>query len=165
MFKLTKKRTGFIVLILLISGIFTYCYSQYLKKGIVSAALQYQLDLSDPPGQVYAVSLFDQALPDGKKIEKGTRFIGMLNRENTGLIIYFDTVQNPDGKTWQILAKSSLNSNVPGQQAGLSAKLGKTLYKQTKTNVLGAIFRNPQGSNAAGGAILPQGSSLKIEVD
>ncbi len=163
--KLNKRKISFLLAMFLVLGIFAYGYSQYLKKGTISAALQYQLDLNDPPPQVYAVLLSDQVLPDGKKIEKGTRFIGMLSKEETGFILYFGTAQNPTGKIWQIIAKSSLSSDIPGEQSGISAKLGMTLYKQTKTNVLGAIFRNSPGINVTRGSIIPQGSPLKIEVN
>lgn len=163
--KSTKNKFGIFLALFLASGIFAYGYTQYLKKGTVSAVLQYQIDLNDPPKQVYAVSLSEQALPSGKKLEKGTRFIGTLNKEEAGYIIYFNSVQTPDGEMHQVIARSNLGSNSKDQSAGISAKIGKTLYKQTKTNVLGAIFRNSQNPNESGGSVLPQGSLLKIEID
>ena len=161
----TKSKFGIILALILILGIFAYGYTQYLKKSTVSVVLQYQIDLNNPPEQVYAISLFEQTLPEGKKLQKGTRFIGKLNKENSGYVIYFNTIQNPDGKTGQIIAKTNLNSNISGQAGGVSAKIGKTLYKQTKTNVLGAIFRNSQDSKEFPNSVLPQGSLLKIEID
>ena len=160
-----KNKFGIALALILVLGVFAYGYTQYLKKGTVSAVLQYQIDLNDPPKQVYAVSLSEQIFPGGKKLEKGSRFIGTLNKEETGYVIYFNSVQNPNGETHQVIAKSSLSSNVVDRAGGISAKIGKTLYKQTKTNVLGAIFRNSQGSNGAGSSILPQGSPIKIEID
>ena len=163
--KNTKNKVGITLALILVLGIFAYGYTQYLKKSIVSAILQYQIDFNNPPDQIYAISVSEQTLPDGKKLEKGTRFIGKLNKENTGYVIYFNTIQNPDGKTKPVIAKSTLISNVLGQATGVSAKIGKTLYKQTKTNVLGAIFHNPQDTNEFQSSVLPQGSSLKIEID
>jgi hypothetical protein len=160
-----KNKFGIILALILVLGIFAYGYTQYLKKETVSAVLQYQVDLSNPPDQVYAISLSEQILPDGKKLEKGTRFIGKLSKEENRYVIYFNTVQNPDGKAKQVIAKSNLSSNVIGQTVGVSAKIGKTLYKQTKTNVLGAIFRNSQGTEEFPSSVLPQGSPLKIEIN
>ena len=160
-----KNKLGIILALILTLGIFAYGYTQYLKKGAISAVLQYQIDLNNPPEQVYAISLSEQILPDGKKLQKGARFIGKLNKEENRYVIYFNTIQNPDGKNSQVIAKSNLNSNVTGQAAGVSAKIGKTLYKQTKTNVLGAIFYNSQDTKEFPGSILPQGSSIKIEID
>ena len=160
-----KNKFGIILALILVFGIFAYGYTQYLKKETVSAVLQYQVDLNNPPEQVYAISLSEQILPDGKKLEKGTRFIGKLSKEENRYVIYFNTVQNPDGKAKQVIAKSNLGSNVIGQTVGVSAKIGKTLYKQTKTNVLGAIFRNSQDTKEFPTSVLPQGSPLKIEID
>ena len=160
-----KNKFGIALALILVLGAFAYGYTQYLKKGLISAVLQYQIDLNNPPEQVYAVSLSEQTLPDGKKLQKGARFIGKLNKEDTGYIIYFSTIQNPEGKIQQVIAKSNLSSNVSGQAAGVSAKIGKTLYKQTKTNVLGAIFHNSQDAKEFPNSILPPGSPIKIEID
>ena len=163
--KITKNKFGMALALILVFGVFAYGYTQYLKKGAVSAVLQYQIDLNNPPEQVYAISLSEQTLPDGKKLQKGTRFIGKINKEDTGYIIYFSTLQNPDGDTQQVIAKSNLNSNVSGQAVGVSAKIGNTLHRQTKTNVLGAIFHNSQDVKEFPSSVLPQGSPLKIEID
>ena len=160
-----KNKFGIILALILVLGVFAYGYTQYLKKGFVSVVLQNQIDLNNPPDQVYAISLSEQTLPDGKKLQKGARFIGKLNKEENRYVIYFNTLQNPDGKNSQIIAKSNLSSNVTGQATGVSAKIGKTLYKQTKTNVLGAIFYNPQDTKEFPSFVLPQGSSIKIEID
>ena len=160
-----KSKFGILLALVLVLGVFAYGYTQYLKKADVSAVLQYQIDLNNPPEQIYAISLSEQVLPDGKKLYKGTRFIGKLNKEENRYVIYFNTIQNPDGKSSQVIAKSNLSSNVNGQAGGVSAKIGKTLYKQTKTNVLGAIFYNSQDAKEFPSSVLPQGSSLKIEID
>ena len=52
-----KKKFGISLALILLLGIFAYGYTQYLKKGIISAVLQYQIDLNNPPEQVYAISL------------------------------------------------------------------------------------------------------------
>ncbi|OGI06067.1 MAG: hypothetical protein A3I68_03015 [Candidatus Melainabacteria bacterium RIFCSPLOWO2_02_FULL_35_15] len=163
--KITKNKLRMALVLILVFGIFTYGYTQYLKKGSVSAVLQYQIDLNNPPEQIYAISLFEQKLPDGKELKKGTRFIGKLSKEGDKYIIYFSTIQNPDGESRQVIAKSNLTSNVSGQAVGVSAKIGKTLYKQTKTNVLGAIFHNSQDAKEFPTSVLPQGSPVKIEID
>ncbi len=163
--EITKNKFGIALSLILVLGAFAYGYTQYLKKGAVSAVLQYQIDLNNPPEQVYAISLSEQTLPDGKKLKKGTRFIGKLNKEDTGHIIYFSTIQSPDGRTQQVIAKSNLASTVSGQAAGVSAKIGNTLHRQTKTNVLGAIFHNSQDAKEFPSSVLPQGSPLRIEVD
>ena len=160
-----KNKFGIVLALILVLGVFAYGYTQYLKKSTVSAVLQYQIDLNNPPEQVYAISLSEQTLPDGKKLEKGTRFIGKLSKEENKYVIYFNTVQNPEGDAKQVIAKSNLSSNVTGQAAGVSAKIGKTLYKQTKTNVLGAIFRNSQDAKEFPSSVLPQGSPIRIEID
>ena len=163
--KIDKNKLGILLALVLVLGVFAYGYTQYLKEGTVSAVLQYQIDLNNPPEQIYAISLSEQTLPDGKKLEKGTRFIGKLSKEENRYVIYFNTVQNPEGESKQVIAKSNLSSNVSGQAGGVSAKIGKTLYKQTKTNVLGAIFHNSQDAKEFPSSVLPQGSSLKIEID
>ena len=160
-----KNKLGIVLALILVLGVFAYGYTQYLKKGAISAVLQYQIDFNNPPEQVYAISLSEQKLPDGKELKKGTRFIGKLSKEENKYVIYFNTIQNPDGESQQVIAKSNLTSNISGQAAGVSAKIGKTLYKQTKTNVLGAIFRNPQDAKEFPSSVLPQGSPLKIEID
>ncbi len=162
---ITKSKLGMMLALILTLGIFAYGYTQYLKKATVSAVLQYQIDLNNPPEQVYAISLLEQMLPDGKKLQKGTRFIGKLNKEDSGYVIYFNTTQNSEGKIQQVIAKSNLSSNISGQIGGISGKIGKTLYKQTKTNVLGAIFHNSQDSIELPGSVLPQGSPIKIQID
>ena len=63
-----KNKFGIALTLVLVLGAFAYGYTQYLKKGLISAVLQYQIDLNNPPEQVYAVSLSEQTLPDGKKL-------------------------------------------------------------------------------------------------
>ena len=160
-----NNKFGISLALILLLGVFAYGYTQYFKKSLVSAVLQYQIDLNNPPDQVYAVSLLEQTLPDGKKLAKGTRFIGKLNKEDVGYVVYFSSIENPEGKTRQVVAKSNLSSNVSSQTGGVSAKIGNTLHRQTKTNVLGAIFHNSQDIKEFPSSVLPQGSPIKIEID
>lgn len=158
------KKITFLALAILLAATMLYSYSQFVKKSVISAVLQHQVDLSNPPEAIYAISTFDQTLPDGKSIPKGTRFMGKLSKENNSFIIYFDESQATDGKKTQLLAKSSLNIKEGESGKGVSAKISKTLYKQTKTNVLGAIFNTPTSSPNSN-TILPRGYNLKIEVE
>ena len=152
-----------LIVLILIFGVVTYGYSQYLKKGLISAVLQQGIDLNSPQGNlVFAISTFDQKTPDGKNIPKGTKFTGKLNKEENKLIIYFDTLEMPEGKKQQFLAKTVLNINEKQESNGVSAKIGKTLYQQSKTNVLGAIFHT---SSNISQSLLPQGSILKLELN
>lgn len=163
--KIDKNKLIILLVLIAVLGAFTYGYTQYLKKGEISAVIQYKIDLTSPPERVYAISLSEQSLPDGTVLKKGTRFIGKLSREENGYVIFFDMLQGPDGEAKKIIAKSNLATSVTGPESGISAKIGKTLYKQTKTNVLGAIFHNPQDGKEFPGVILPSGSHLKIEID
>ena len=159
------KKLGAMLTLILIFGIFAYAYTQYLQKSSIFAVLQYPIDLQSPPDSVFAVSTIGQKLPDGKMLPKGTRFIGMLSKEEKGFVIYFDEIQKLDGDKEQFSAKSSLNVEEQNKQGGVSAKISKTLYQQTKTNVLGAIFNSSNNIKQSQGTVLPRGSTLKIEVD
>lgn len=162
--KIPKR--SLVLSLILVFAIVVISYSQYLKEGLISAVLQYQIDLNNPPNFIYAVSTSNQILPDGKQLPKGTRFIGMLAKEEKGIVIYFDTVQSLSGKKNPIIAKSFLSSKASDRIEGVSAKIGKTLYKQTKSNVLGAIFtKGVSKAEDFSASILPQGSHLKIEVN
>ncbi len=158
-----KKVTIITLVLFLITALF--CYSQYLKKGVVSAVLQHQIDLSNPPESVFAISTFDQKLPDGKTLPKGTKFTGNISKESAGFIIYFNTIQTLGGKREQISARSNLNISEGKSRGGVSSKIGNTLYKQSKSNVLGAIFTNPSAANNLTGLILPRGTTVKIELN
>ena len=147
----------------LISVCVLYTYSQYTNKQFVSAILQNQIDINNPPETISAIAAYDQKLPGGKDLPKGTKFIGMLSRETNSTLIYFDTIEFLDGKQEQVLAKTSLNIQLPENSQGLSGKIGKTFYKQTKSNVLGAIFYTSMGSQ--NNLPLQQGSILKIEIN
>ena len=142
-----------------------YGYSQFLKKGMISAVLLQEIDLKNPPDPVLAISTYEQNLPDGKNLPKGTRLIGKLASEENGYVIYFNEIQSVDGKRYQFLAKSNLNLKESEGGKGVSAKIGKTLYQQTKTNVLGAIFNNSNNIQTSRNSILPRGSILKIEIN
>ena len=153
-----------IFIFLTLSGL--YAFSQYLKKGTVSAVLQYQVDLDNPPENIYAISTFDQTTPSGKTLPKGTIFIGTLNNESGILVIYFNSVQFIGGKTEKFTAKSGLKVAQSGQSVGVSAKLGKTIQQKTKTNVIGAIFRTSSTNNQEiASSVLPKGYAIKIEVE
>lgn len=142
-----------------------YGYSQFGNKEIVSAVLQHQINLENPPGAVSAICTSDQKIASGKNIPKGTRFIGKLSKEGNGFQIYFDSIQTPNGQRGQLLAKSNLNVQSIGQTGGVSAKIGQTLYRQTQNNVLGAIFKSSSPNQQPVGSILPKGSEIKIEID
>ena len=151
-----------LIALILISGLVTYGYSQYLKKGLVSAVLQQQIDLNNLSDLVFAISTFDQKTPDGKNLPKGTKFTGKLSKEEDKLIIYFNTLEFPKGNKEQFFAKTVLNAKEKDENSGVSAKIGKTLYQQTKTNVLGAIFHTSSNNLQS---ILPQGYILKLELN
>ena len=142
-----------------------YGYSQYLKKEIISAVLQYQINLDSPPSNIFAISTSDQKIYNKKNLPKGTRFIGKLARGEGGYVIYFDTFQIQEEKSEHISAKSSLNEIEELKSDGVSAKIGKTLYKQTQSNVLGAIFKGSNKSGKINNSILPRGYSIKIEIN
>ena len=166
---MTNKKQSFLFIFLfsmLIGATILYGYTQFLNKTLISTVLQYQLDLNSPPESIFVISTYEQKFPDGEKIPKGTRFIGMLSREDVGYVIYFDAIQFLDGSRKNFSAKSVLSVEEKAATNGVSAKIGKTLYKQTKTNVLGAIFHN-EGSNTnkSPSSVLPQGSVIKIEVN
>lgn len=160
------KRYFIIVVLIMIFGTFLYSYSQYSIKKIITAHLQQNIDISNPPPYVSAISAYDQSLSDGTKIPKGTIFTGMLSKETGNVLIYFDSVEFANGKKSNLYAKTNLNISESKTESGVSAKIGKTLYKQTKTNVLGAIFHtsNSGTNEKLLNSILPQGLTLKIEV-
>lgn len=156
----------FILLIFVLAVVtMLYGYTQFLNKGFIQAVLQYQLDFQNPPETVFAVSTFEQKMPDGTQLPKGTRFIGMFSKEENNFVIYFDSIQTLDGKNKKVIAKSILNIKEENKQTGVSAKISKTLYQQTKTNVLGAIFNTSNNIQQLPGTVLPRGSVLKIEID
>lgn len=151
-----------ILVIILCTGL--YGFSQFLKKEIINAVLQYQINIENPPNNIFAISTLDQKLSSGKYLPRSTRFIGKLSNEE-GPVIYFNSIQTPDGKTKEFLAKSNLNINGGRQDksGGVSAKIGKTLNRQTKSNVLGAIFKDSTNNEKA--RVLPRGYAIKIEVE
>lgn len=155
---------GPVFLALLITT-FLYGYTQFLKKETVNAVLQHQVDLENPPESIFAITTSEQILAGGQKLLKGTRFIGKLKNENGNLIIYFDQIQNLDGNKLNFSAKTTLSQNEADIAGGVSAKIGKTLQRQTKSNVLGAIFTHPNTNQSSAGTILHRGSSLKVVID
>src|SRR3989338_4584411 len=151
-----------IFIFLTLSGL--YAFSQYLKKGTVNAVLQYQVNLDNPPENIYAISTVDQTTQSGKTLPKGTIFIGTLNKEEGIPVIYFNSIQPAGRKTENFIAKSGLKVIQSGQSTGVSAKLGKTIHQQTKTNVIGAIFHNSSSnSRETVSSVLPKGYAIKIE--
>ncbi len=151
------------IVLVLIFGL--YGYTQYLKKSLVIAVLMQRIDLSNPPGKIFAIITDDQNLSDGKKLPKGTKLLGNLTKENGTYVIYFDEIQALNGKAGKLTGKSNLNIREIDQSNGVSARIGKTLSQQTKTNVLGAIFNNPAASQSDNGEILQRGSAIKVEID
>lgn len=150
--------------LILIIGTTLFAYSQFAKKGTLSAVLLHKVELTNPPEFIFAITTSNQTLPDGKAIPKGTRFIGKFSREESGTKIYFNELQTTDGKKLQILGKVLLNTPIDKKVGGVSAKVGRSLQQQTKSNVLGAIFNNP-AINQFTGSVLPRGSTLNIEID
>ena len=142
-----------------------FAYSQFIKKETIQAVLQYQIDLENPPDAVFAISTFDQKLNNGKNIPRGTRFLGMLVKEEDGLTINFDTLQSTSGKKEKIMAKSLLNVKGEIKTTGVSAKISMTIYERTQTNILGAIFKGPNDKQNLDTPVLPQGFIIKIEID
>lgn len=134
-------------------------------KGTLKAVLQSDLNLNTPSSSVYAVSPSDQELSDGSTISRGTKFIGMSSIEGDHIVIFFDSIQTLDGQTQQFIGKLSISKIEDKQASGVSAKIGKTLYNQSKSNVLGAIFHNPGNGQDLDLSVLPKGSTLKIELD
>ena len=158
-----KKLLVTVLSVILVTGL--YAYSQFIKKEIIQAVLQYQINLENPPNAIFAISTFDQKLSDGKNILRGTRFIGMVTKEESGYLINFNTIQTSDGKKDQFLGRSNLNTKSNLKVGGVSGKISKTLYERTQTNVLGAIFKAPNESQNSNSLILPQGFTIKIEID
>ena len=143
-----------------------YGYTQYTQKSIISTILQNPIDLNDTSSLISSISTSEHKLSSGIDIPKGTRFFGKLSKEENKYIIYFDSLQTPDGKTESFTAKSILDVNNNNSKNGVSAKISKTLYKQTKSNVLGAIFYNNSSNvSESSKSILPQGHILKLEFD
>lgn len=141
-----------------------YGYTQYLKKETISAVLQNQVNLDNDSNAVFAISTLDQNLPSGRNFPRGTIFTGKIAKED-GYKIYFNSYQTTDGKQFDFSAKTSLNMKAETPSSGVSAKISKTLYKQTKSNVLGAIFKTSQDALQHEGTLLPKGYLIKIEVD
>ena len=147
-------------------GSILFAYSQIFKRSTISAILQNQINVNAPPGFVYAISTADQSLVDGKVIPKGTRFIGMLSKEENNFTIYFNEIETFEGRKETFSAKTNLMLQQASSIGGVSAKIGKTLYQQSKTNVLGAIFSNASSdTEISPNAVLPRGSILKIEIN
>ncbi len=152
--------------VLLIISTAVYGYTQYTQKSIISTILQSPLDLNDTSSLISSISTSEHKLSSGIDIPKGTRFFGKLSKEENKYIIYFDSLQTPDGQTTSFTAKSILDISSNNSKNGVSAKISKTLYKQTKSNVLGAIFYNNSSNiSESSKSRLPQGYILKLEFD
>lgn len=147
----------------LIASLSLYAYSQYAKKTQLSAILMHKIDLINPPFPVVAISTEDQRLSNGKVLPRGTKFNGRLANEGNSKVIYFEDIQSPNGNKLQISGKANLNIN-PSQSSGVSAKISKTINRQTQSNVIGAIFKNSDSSENIDRTSLKQGTLLRIEV-
>ncbi len=162
---INKSFTGLFVFVIIITVGFVVLSSRSSgPKGQISAVLQAELNLSSPPPSVSAISTSDQPLPDGTTLPRGAKLLGSTSVDGNNLIISFDSVQTLDGQTQNIIGKLVISKADDKQESGISAKLGKTLYNQSKSNVIGAIFYNPGGKDS-NTSILPKGSILKIEVN
>ena len=161
--KLSKSKIFFLLVIFLFFVI-GYGYTQYLQKSFVTAVLQYQIDLNNPPDKIFAISTFDQKLPGSKMFPKGARLVGSLSSNEDGYVIYFDKLQI-SGKNEKFPAKTKLNIKNETTATGVSARISKTFYEETKTNVLGAIFDSSRNQKQLAGSILPRGYVLKVEVE
>lgn len=159
-----KKISVVVSVVVLLFSLIVIGYTQYSRQQSISAVLQNQLDFNAPPDYIFTITTFEQNLSDSKKLPKGTRFIGMLSKVENNFEIYFDTIQTPGGKQEQFLGKSVFDFKERGNQ-GVSAKISRTLYQQTKTNVLGAIFNNPNAQLQPQSLVLPRGTLLKIEIN
>ena len=154
------------VLVMLATFSAIYSYSQFSKKEIITAVIQEDVNLNDFPKQVSAILTIDQQLSSGKNIPRGTRLIGSLNKEENNLVIRFNEFEMPNGKREQIYGKVVFAGSEDKNKAGISSKISKTLYHQTRSNVLGAIFYGNSGKiENISGDILSKGRSIKIEID
>jgi len=162
-----KRNIGLfaIFIIILGSSIFMLSSISTGSKGTISAILQSDLNLYNPSGNIIAVSTTDQVLADGSTLPRGTKLLGKTSLEGNNLIVFFDTIQTLDGQNQQFIGRLTINKIDDGHASGVSAKLGKTLYNQSMSNVLGAIFYNPGNTKVGDVSVLPRGSALKIEVD
>ncbi len=164
---MSTTKSGFLLVIcsVLVIGIFTLSSKSTGSKGTITAVLQSDLNIDSPSGSILAVSTTDQALPDGSVLPRGTKFVGKTSVEGNNLVVFFDSIQTSDGQNQQFIGKLIINKIDDKAVSGVSAKIGKTLYNQSKSNVLGAIFHNPGSTQGSDIQALPKGSVLKIEVD
>ena len=167
MSKSYQNSLTYLVLVLFLSILtVAYVYSKFNEKTTISAVLQHEVNLNNPSNQVFAIITSDQNLSDGKNIQKGTVFVGMVSKEEHGYSIYFNSIRNSKDTNEQINAKSIISPPQQNEDNGLSANIGKTLYRQTESSVLGAIFHNPQNNTRpVGNEILPRGTVLNVEVE
>lgn len=163
--KQKSKITILAFFIVILAGSVFILSSNSGGKGTISAVLQTDIDLSSPSESISAVSTADQQLSDGSVLPRGTKLTGKTSLEGNNLIVFFDTIQTLEGQSQQFIGKLTINKIEDKEASGVSAKLGKTLYNQSKSNVLGAIFYNPGSSKGVSVSVLPKGSVLKIEVD
>ena len=157
----------YLALILLLTILtIVYGYTKFAEKTTITAVLQHEVTLDNAPGSVFAITTSEQNLSDGKNIPKGSVFVGTVSKEQNGYSINFNSVRSIKGTNEQINAKSTISYSQKNEDAGLSANIGKTLYRQTESSVLGAIFHNPQNNiKSKGNETLPRGSVLKIEIE
>ena len=97
----------------------------------------------------------------------GTKILGMLSKEESNFVVYFNKIQNKTGQFEEF--SGHLNLQTKGEQQekrGVSEKIGKTFHKETKSNVLGAIFHNPpQRVKDLSSLVLQKGSVIEVQVD
>ena len=162
-----QNHLTYLVLILFLTALtIAYGYTKFIEKTSITAVLQHEVGLDNESGSIFAITTFDQTLSDGKNIPKGSVLIGMINKEQGGYSIDFNSVRSVKGTNEQINAKSTISYSQKNEDTGLSANIGKTLYRQTESSVLGAIFHNPQNNiKSTGNDILPRGTVLKIEIE
>ncbi|MBI1859102.1 MAG: hypothetical protein HYR97_08340 [Candidatus Melainabacteria bacterium] len=161
-----KTLISVVFALLLIAFVVAYAYSQFVEKSIISAVLQYQVNLDSPPNAIFAILTQEQKLPMGQKLQKGTRLIGMIDmKENKGFEINFTAIQKVDGDQESFSGKAIFETDDLGDVAGISSNLSKTFHQKTKSSVLGAIFTTNKNVKENIGSILPRGTTLKIEVE
>ena len=160
----SKKNIITSVIGTLVILLFVIVYGYSLERKTISAVLQYQTNLENPQSVIYAVVTKPQKLPNGKTLQNGARLIGQIQKTNNNFEIHFHTVQLANGKKENFSGKTTFNSEIGSNTAGISSKIGKTINEQSRKNVLGAIFGIPESSKPEG-LVLQRGSTLLIETN
>jgi len=160
-----KKRVILFSTLFLITISFLYAFSQFSNKKILQAALQQEINLNIPGNIVSAILTSDQKLSNDKFLPKGTKFFGKISKKENEFVIDFNSIQTTDGKKQNFYAISYLGAKEEIKKGGVSAKISKTVYKQTRTNVLGAIFNSSDDLSKGFTSTIPRGSIIKIETN